>query len=113
MDYSRGAHDLVVDIDALYDCLGTDRASVKTEMFACLNILYDDIRTRSGRWRNAWVLTAGTTEAKLRRLDDALGGAERVHIVADYEKMRAEAVKRGGLWLDWVEESCTSPLPKS
>ena len=92
MDSSRGAHDLVVDIDALYDCLGTDRASVKTEMFACLNILYDDIRTRGGRWRNAWVLTAGTTEAKLRRLDEALGGAERVHIVADYEKMRAEAI---------------------
>jgi len=104
VDANRGSKDLVLDIDAIYACLGDDRAVLKSDMFAVYNVLKDRIRTRAGKWRNAWVLSSAATESDLRRLEDGLGGVERIPIEVPYDECVAEAMKRGGKWLEWVEE---------
>ena len=104
VDACRGKRDIVVDIDAIFDCLGGDRGAVKGEALAMYRTAVDAIRTRGGRWRNAWVIRTLPRESDRRRLQQDLGGAEEIHIQRDAEQCRAEAQKRGGDWPAWVEQ---------
>lgn len=103
VDSSRGRHDIVVDIDAIYNSLGGERGSVKAEALAMYQAAVDRIRTRGGRWRNAWIIRTLPRSADRERLQRDLGGAESIHIERSPEECRREAVKRGGSWPEWVE----------
>ena len=103
VDASRGKHDIVIDIDAIMDCLGGDRNSVKSEGLAMYRTAADLIRTRSGRWRNAWILRTLPRSSDRERLQRDLGGAEEIHIERSPDECRQEAKRRGGDWPEWVE----------
>lgn len=104
VDANRGSKDVVLDIDAIYACLGGNRAVLKSDMFAVYNVMQDRIRTRAGKWRNAWILSSAATQGDLRRLDDALGGCELINIEKPLDACYAEADSRGGEWRAWVDE---------
>ena len=104
VDSSRGKHDIVVDIDAIFDCLGGERAAVKSEALAMYRTAVDLVRTRGGRWRNAWVIRTLPRSSDRERLQRDLGGAEEVHVERSLEECRSEAVRRGGDWPAWVEQ---------
>lgn len=103
VDSSRGKHDIVVDIDAIFESLGGERNAVKSEALAMYRTAVDLIRTRSGRWRNAWIIRTLPRSSDRDRLQRDLGGAETIHIETPLEECRAEAAKRGGDWPEWVE----------
>ena len=104
VDASRGRHDIVVDVDAIFDSLGGERAAVKSEALAMYRTAVDMVRTRGGRWRNAWVIRTLPRSSDRERLQRDLGGAEEVHVEASAEACRAEALRRGGEWPQWVEQ---------
>lgn len=104
VDASRGKHDIVVDIDAIFDSLGGDRPAVKSEALAMYRTAVDLVKTRGGRWRNAWVIRTLPRSSDRERLQRDLGGAESIHIERSPDECRAEAAKRGGDWPQWVEQ---------
>jgi hypothetical protein len=90
----KGRHDIVVDMDRLYqaitllpdydkpDCL----FSVVREVY---NLLIDTIRYRRGKWQSAWVIGGFPDKHQRERLAEELG-AELIYI----ECTRDEAVER-------------------
>ena len=104
VDASRGRHDIVVDIDAIFESLGGERSDVKGEALAMYQTAIDRIKTRGGRWRNAWVIRTLPRASDRQRLQRDLGGAEEIHVEASEEQCRAEAERRGGDWPKWVEQ---------
>lgn len=104
VDASRGKHDIVVDIDSIYDSLGGERPDVKGEALAMYQTAVDRIKTRGGRWRNAWIIRTLPRSSDRTRVQRDLGGAEEIHVEATEEQCRAEAQRRGGDWPQWVEQ---------
>ena len=103
VDSSRGKRDIVVDIDAIFDSLGGERSAVKTEALSMYRTAIDLVRTRGGKWRNAWVIRGLPRSSDRDRLQRDLGGAEEIHIERSAEECRAEAQRRGGECPAWVE----------
>lgn len=105
VDSVKGSKDIVLDIDAIYSCLGDgQRGILKSDMFAIYNLMRDRIKVRAGKWSNAWVLTTAKTSGELSRLDVSLGGCEFIHIERPIEECRAEALNRGEDWVKWLDE---------
>lgn len=78
--------DLIVDLDALYQAISKAMVHVqpwrvKSNVFGLRDCLYDQIRTRKGKWRNAWIITS-KTGIELQR-DIELLGAELITIDTD------------------------------
>ena len=104
VDSSRGGHDIVIDIDAIFASLGGERNSVKSEALAMYRTAIDLIRTRGGRWRNAWIIRTLPRSSDRERMQRELGGAEEIHVERTPEECREEAARRGGEWPEWVEK---------
>lgn len=74
----KGNSDLVVDMDSIWQCLtGGDRYykpnALKTNVFAMRDTLYDMIKTRTGKWEKAWVITSESSVNAKDRLCERLG----------------------------------------
>lgn len=80
--------DLIVDVDSLWlaVCLGgTGKPNrLKRNIFGLRDCLLDQVRTRLGDWRNAYVITTEKLPAQRDRLCKSLG-AEIIHIDTDRE----------------------------
>jgi len=101
---NAGRDDLIVDIDGLYECMGNNRKAIKGNVLDCYRLLEDMIRTRRGRWRNAWVIRTLPLEIDRELIVKKIGGGELIYIEADKDKCLAEARLRGGDWEKWVED---------
>lgn len=103
---SAGDNDLIVDMDRLYTAMSTDahRGSIKGNVLSIYRSLVDQIRTRNGRWRCAWVVRTLPLNIDRERIIKELGGGELVHIDTPEEECMEEAQKRGGDWVKWTEE---------
>ncbi len=84
---NRGNSDIVVDIDAIWQSVnGGDKYrkpdALKKNVFALRDCLYDMIKTRTGKWEKAWVISAEPTESMRQRTAEKLG-AEIIEIDTD------------------------------
>lgn len=97
--------DLIVDIDGLYGALGVggDRTAVKTNVLSLYRALVDQVRTRNGRWRTAWIIRTLPFKIDRDNVSRELGGGELIHIDTDHDTCLMEAKRRGGDWVEWVE----------
>lgn len=106
--------DLVVDIDRIYDAISnggryskernrrTNR--IKQNAFGVRDCLYDQIRTRTGRWRNAYIVGGFPLRNDRDRLCDLLR-AEPVYIQATKEECIERAIKeRPDNWIGFINE---------
>lgn len=64
----KGNSDLIVDIDNIWQCLtGGERYekpnALKTNVFAIRDALYDQVRTRAGKWERAYIIEGGALKA--------------------------------------------------
>lgn len=78
--------DLVVDLDRLYQAISGAKphehpGRVRSNVFGLRDCLYDQIKTRKGKWRNAWVISSKTGLELQRDID--LLGAELITIDTD------------------------------
>ena len=109
VEESAGKHDLIIDIDALYDALGVDgeRSAVKQNVLGAYRALIDMVRTRNGRWRSAWILRTLPLSIDRESIVREIGGGELIHIDTAKEECMSTALERGGDWPKWVEEYWT------
>jgi hypothetical protein len=82
--------DIVVDMDKLYAAISMQPTYDKpnnllTNVMGVRNLLIDNIKTRYGKWYNAWIIGGYADKFKRERLAEELG-AELVYIEAAKEE---------------------------
>ena len=83
--------DLIVDMDSIYEMISvndryTKPDSLNTPAFAVRDALYDCIKFRSGKWKNAYVINSGQLKGDRERLKQRLGADELVYIESTKEE---------------------------
>lgn len=78
---NKGASDLVVDIDSIWECISGgaryDKPNgLKEDAFAVRDCLLDCVRYRRGKWRNAYVIGGYALQSDRERLRQSLGARE-------------------------------------
>lgn len=101
--------DLILDIDSIWQCVSiSDKynkpARLKTNVFGIRDCILDQIRTRSGMWRNAYVIGGYPLRTDRDRLCNLLN-AEPIFIDTTKEECLSRAVNDE--WkefiLDWFD----------
>lgn len=92
-----GENDLVVDMDSIWQMISiNDRyikpAGLKSVAFELRDKIYDIIKYRSGKWRNAFIITGGALKGDRDRLMQRVGADELIFIDTSEE----ECIKRMG-----------------
>ena len=98
--------DLIVDIDRLWEAVcNSDRLRkpniLKANVFGMRDLLIDQIRTRKGRWRNAYVVGTYPLEADRERICSMLG-AVPIYIEATKDECLRRAPSED--WKQYVAE---------
>lgn len=102
-------HDLIVDVDELYKAISINELHDKSNrltsnVLQVRDLLIDMIKTRNGRWVNAWVITSKCRPMELERLSASIG-AEIIHIDTDKQTCLIRAMERGLIqYNDYIEE---------
>lgn len=111
----KGNSDLVVDMDLIWQCItGREKYfkpnALKTNAFMVRDCLLDMVKTRAGKWQNAYVLTGGALKGERER-QAALLGAEYIFIDTPREvclerlasdPQRTEEQKRE--WIKYIDK---------
>ncbi len=98
--------DLILDIDAIWEavCL-SDREHkpnrLKANVFGIRDCIFDQIRTRTGRWRAAWGIGTYPLESERERTAELLG-AELIHIDTDKDTCLSRATSEA--WRGYIED---------
>lgn len=84
---AKGANDIVIDIDSIWECLTGAQRYVKPKalnqnIFMTRNYLLEMVQLRTGNWRNAWIIEGGARAIDRRNRLIQLG-AEDIHIDTD------------------------------
>ncbi len=100
-----GKEDLIIDIDALYNALGTgERSAITHNVMSIYRSLIDQVKTRSGKWLNAWIVRTLPLQIDRDTIVRDCGGGELIRIDTSMEECLLEAKVRGGKWTDWVKQ---------
>ena len=97
--------DLILDVDAIWECLSISdkyhkQGRLKANVFGVRDCVIDQIRTRTGMWRNAYIIGGYPLRTDRDRLCDLLG-ARPIFI----DTPKAECLQRAeGVWKEYVEE---------
>lgn len=94
--------DLIISIDRLYEAVGLDRSNMPNVM-KLYRSLIDDVRTRNGHWKNAYIVRTLPLKIDRDLVLRECGGGELIHIDTAPAECFKEARARGGDWVKWVE----------
>ena len=100
--------DLIMDMDAIWQMISNNELYVKPgrlkqNVFAVRDCILDQIKTRAGQWRAAYVIGGYPLPMERQRLATMLG-AELIHIDTSKEECLARAADRPGDWTKFIEE---------
>ena len=96
--------DIIVDIDRIYSAITNDRSGrLYGNVMQVYRSLVDMVKTRNGKWVNAWIVRTLPLSVDRERLSAEVGG-ELIHIDTDRETCLARAEVRGGESVRLVEE---------
>lgn len=102
--------DIVLDINRLWAAIqaGTEREKpneLKQNVFALRDALLDQIRTRRGRWNNAYIIGGYPLQGERERLADMVGAERLVYIDTpkDVCLSRAKYLEQSQFVLDWFD----------
>lgn len=105
------ADDLVLDIDRLWgavraeSCGAYDKpGAVKAAVFAARDAILEGIRTRCGKWANAYVIGCYPMQGERERMQDRLGADKLVFIDTDKETCMMRAEMKSPEWKNFVED---------
>lgn len=78
---NKGAGDLVLDIDSIWECIGAGERyikpnSLKEDVFAVRDCLLDCVRYRRGKWHNAYVIGGYALSSDRERITRELAARE-------------------------------------
>lgn len=105
--------DLILDVDKLWECVSiSDKyhkpARLKSNVFGLRDCLIDQIRCRTGQWRNAYIIGGYPLRSDRDRLCDLLK-AKTVFIDTSKEECLARA--ENDEWKEFIEEWFDSFIP--
>lgn len=105
VDSVAGVGDLIISIDRIYEALGVERSqALMPNVMKVYRSLIDDVKTKNGRWNNAYIVRTLPLKIDRDLVLRECGGGELVHIDTAPEDCFAEARRRGGDWFKWVEQ---------
>ena len=100
-----GSNDLIVDIDKLYEAMNIGRSNaVKGNVMQVYRTLIDMVKTRNGKWSDAWIVRTLPLQIDRDLILRECGGGELIHIDTSQDECMEEAKRRGGDWIKWTEE---------
>lgn len=99
--------DIVVDLDKIWQMISINEPyekpnALKGVVFQMRDALYDIIKYRSGKWKNAYIITGGALKGDRDRLQQRVGADEMIFIDTDQD----ECVRR-------VMDKFSDPLIRS
>lgn len=100
------ADDLILDLDRIWEAISiSDRehkpSRLKSNVFGIRDAIIDQIRTRTGNWRTAWIIGGYPLKTERDRLCDLLR-AEAVFIDTPREECLSRAP--GEKWREYIEQ---------
>lgn len=100
--------DLILDIDAIWQMISVNERYIKPNrlkqnVFSIRDCILDQIKTRNGQWRAAYVIGGYPLPMERQRLATMLG-AELIHIDTPKEECLARAEERPGDWKRYIED---------
>lgn len=110
--------DIVLDIDRLWKAIRAGSCGeyekpneLKQNVFALRDSLLDQIKTRRGRWNNAYIIGGYPLQGERERLADMVGADKLVHIDTPKEVCLMRTKSKGAEWEryvnDWFEKFST------
>ncbi len=113
------ADDLIVDMDSIFQMISINEryekpASLRSTAFAIRDHLYDLIKYRSGKWRNAYVIVGGALKGDRDRLKVRIGADDLIFIDTSMKECISRAAERGEKareWMDYINDwfTCFQP----
>lgn len=100
--------DLIMDIDKIYQMISINEPYIKPgrlkqNVFLIRDAILDQIKTRAGQWRNAYIIGGYPFIMERKRLADMMG-AELIHIDTPKEECLLRATERPGEWAKYIED---------
>lgn len=91
---NAGVDDLILDVDSIWECISNNeryikRNRLKQNVFLIRDCILDQIKTRYGKWKHAYIVTGENLESQRDRMRD-IYGAEFININTSKE----ECIKR-------------------
>lgn len=109
------ADDLVVDLDNIWQMISiNDRydkpATLKSVVFEVRDKLYDTIKYRSGKWKNAFIITGGALIGDRQRLKQRVSADEFIFIDTSFGECMKRVKTKGlndeqqKLWISYIHD---------
>lgn len=100
--------DLIVDMDSIWGCISNGYRYVKSDAlkanaFGVRDCLLDQVRTRLGKWRNAWIIGSYPLLMERERMVRAYG-CELIHIDTGRDECLTRCSDRPVQWAEYVRE---------
>ena len=100
--------DLILDLDNIWQMISVNErynkpGRLKQNVFMVRDSILDQIKTRAGGWRNAYIIGGYPLAPERRRLAEMMG-AEIIHIDTSKEECLARAKERPGDWAKYIIE---------
>ena len=103
---NANADDLILDIDRIWNCIcdGKKPNRLKSNVFGIRDCILDQIKTRTGMWRNAYIIGGYPLQSERDRLCDLLN-AVPIYIEATKEEClsRTDDEEMKGYIEDWFD----------
>lgn len=108
---TAGKDDLILDVDKIYQAISINPSHIKSKclssnVFQIRDLILDMIKTRNGKWKNAYVVGGYPYQNERERLINSLG-AEEIFIDTSIDKCLENASERPKEYIkyiyDWFE----------
>lgn len=98
--------DLIIDIDRIYECINNGRSNrLYGNVMQIYRQLIDTVKTRNGKWVNAWIIRTLPLAVDRDRLIQEIGGiGELIFIDTPKEVCLERAMMRGSEWTKIVND---------
>lgn len=109
-----GTEDIILDIDSLWSaiCIHGKPDRLKENVFALRDCMLDMIKTRRGKWRNAYIIGGYPMVMERKRFYD-LYGAEPIFIDTPQNICQLRASEKPQGWIKFVDEWWSKFQPDS
>lgn len=105
------ADDLILDMDRLWQAVRADACgqhdkpdALRAVVFDLRDCILDDIRTRRGKWRTAYIIGGYPLEAERQRLSATVGADKEIFIDTPEEICARRAADKSPEWQSFVRD---------
>lgn len=112
--------DIIMDMDKLWCAIKSEACgeyekpkALQQNVFALRECMYDMIRTRLGKWHDAYIIGGYPLTAERERLQCAVGADKLIHIDTPRQICEQRAADKSSDWLGYIDEWWARYTPPS